>query len=789
MPDHLPLPPRVVLRSRRAGGGGGPQAPRNPRRHGQALQAGLNAVVLVPAAPIDGVDPDLVFKLSATTRIEDDTLAARQLTLLGESADYTYFVLSSDQASELRRALARYAASPDQEGAKAPLSSLFGNLDAILPYEAIDRTGQGIAELLAERPTSPRVVDISVWASGDLAEAQRRVAAVRAVVEQNNGQTLDTDDRPRYTVVRALVGIECLEQLLALSVVERARTPPVPFLDPADWFDRDSANITVATVGGAPPIGVLDDAPQSAHPLLAPVVVAELSYPKGYGWQQRGVHGSMVAGLAAYGDIESQLRGGGVAFAGAGSVVSGRVLEPDPMNVSRTRFPTNVPIHKVVDEAIRQLHRDHEVRIFNLSAGFDEPYRGPHVSEFTEALDDLARELDVLIVAAAGNTSSTLQGITASGQHVSTGYPAYLLDPEHRIAEPAIGANVLAVGSIARSAAPVSTRGRASRPSARAVAEVDEVSPFSRSGPGVGPTSNKATKPDVVEYGGNYVLNDAGVLEPENPGVSVVSIAMDSSGRLFRAGSGTSFSTPRVARLAVNVLEAYPRSSANLLRALIALSAQVPEPVRRQFPDSGEARRVAGYGRPTSGLAVASSGSCVVMIFEGQMDVDTAVVHPLPIPEAFARGQWQRHIRVALAFDPPVRRERREYVAATVRLDLVRNTDPAELQKIYEAQDPDDSQDLFRNRRRVDLLPGSQAMSASTLQLRGWSPKRLDIDDGDTYYLAVTHRRQTWARTMTDYREQRYALAVELDAEGQSELDLFALVQQRVQPEVRARLR
>lgn len=788
MPEHLPLPARVELTSRRAGGGGGPTPPRNPRQHGRNLQGGLDAAVAVPRPSVEGVDPDLVFKLAATTRISDETLAARELTLLGESEDYTYFVLSSDEAVRLRQALAQYASGPDEEGAAAPLSSLFGNLDAILPYQRDDRIGPGIAELFASGE-GPRTVDVSIWPSPNLAEAMRRVAAVRTVIESGDGsQVIDVDERPRFTVVRALVSIERLNELLELGVVERIRTPPIPFLDPADWVSLTEEDLAGATVGAAPPIGVLDDAPQSAHPLLAPVVQAEEAFPAGYAWQQRGVHGSMVSGLAAFGDLEAALQTRGP-FAAGGPLISGRVLEPDPVISGRTRFPTVVPIHRVVDQAIRYLHTQHGVRVFNLSAGFDEPYRGPHVSELTETLDALARELDVLIVAAAGNATAGPNRATPSGQDVLTAYPAYVLDPEHRVAEPAIGANVLAVGSLARSAGPANTGGRSSRPSARAIAEAGQVSPFSRSGPGVGPTTNKAIKPEVVEYGGNLVINDSGQLEPENPGVSIVSTALQSSGRLFRAGSGTSFSAPRISRLASDILAAYPTSSANLMRCLVALSARHPEPAAGQFTTADDVRRAIGYGRPSASIALESAGGRAVMVFQGEMAVDTAVVHPIPVPEAFARGQWQRRVRVAVAFDPPVRRERREYVAATLRADLVRNTDTNELQEIYRAQDPDDRRDLFNDRRRVDLSPGSQAMAASTVQVRIWSPQRLDIDDGDTYYLVLTHRRQVWARTMPGYDTERYAIAVELDAEGQQDLDIFTILEQRLQPELRARLR
>src|SRR2546430_17612433 len=46
--------------------------------------------------------------------------------------------------------------------------------------------------------------------------------------------------------------------------------------------------------------------------------------------------------------------------------------------------------------------------------------------------------------------------------------------------------------------------------------------------------------------------------------------------RSFRAACGTSFAVPAVARCAADVLAAYPDSSANLVRALVAASAREP---------------------------------------------------------------------------------------------------------------------------------------------------------------------------------------------------------------------
>ena len=102
------------------------------------------------------------------------------------------------------------------------------------------------------------------------------------------------------------------------------------------------------------------------------------------------------------------------------------------------------------------------------------------------------------------------------------------------------------------------------------------------------------------------------------------------------------------------------------------------------------------------------------MIFDGDMAVDTVVIHPIPIPELFAQGRSAtRIVQVALAFDPPVRRQRREYLAGAMQLDLYRAIDIDDLADIVSRQDPDDPNPPIRDRRRVRVLkPGPDSFAA-----------------------------------------------------------------------------
>ena len=63
-------------------------------------------------------------------------------------------------------------------------------------------------------------------------------------------------------------------------------------------------------------------------------------------------------------------------------------------------------------------------------------------------LDDLDRELDVLIIVSAGNRPPRPRG-GPSVEEAVTVYPTYLLEPENRLAQPGGAANVVTVGAIA----------------------------------------------------------------------------------------------------------------------------------------------------------------------------------------------------------------------------------------------------------------------------------------------------------------------------------------------------
>lgn len=772
MADHLPLPAPLQLPSRRQGAGAPPRRDRDPGRHGRKLAAELETAAQVqrPARIIEGVDPALVFKVRANTRIDDAALRNRGLSFLGDTKDWTYFVLlAGGDPAALRAELARYAQS-------SQLRTFFEAVEEVLPYGREDRRDAALPAD-GEPIPEPLIVDAIAWPSPNRDEAQRRMRNMRAAVEAGGGQVLGSDARAQYTILRARVGRGALDALLDVPVVEIIRLPPIPRLEPSDWTRATPDDLPEITTETVAPMGMIDDLVQD-HVLLDEVIASRQSLPDTHAWEPPSDHGTLVAGLLAYGDFEEPIATG-TELTACGPIHAVRVLEPDPNDLERTRFPTDDPVHLVMERAITTLNEEHGVRVFNISIADDHAFSGPHVSAWTERMDELARERDLVIVQASGNhTPGQIGDGLSAGANVLTGYHGYVLAESARIAEPAVAANVLTVGSVAHSNAPVTPRGE-SRPGDRAIARSGQPSPFTRSGPGAG----GSIKPDVVHYGGNWVLNDVNMLEDRNYGVSALSLVAHPE-RLFGVASGTSFAAPRVARLAGRILGRYPGASGNRVRALVGAACQIPQPSADLLTDNKDRLRGVGYGQPIDRLALESTPRRVTLTYEGVIAADTVAVHPVPIPQAFARGRASRAITVALAFDPHVRRQRREYLAASMTFDLLRNVEPGTIAEIYSRQ-PEERENLIRDRRDLKLKPGVSTCDASTLQVRTVRHRALNVDDGETYYLVVTHRSAPWA----EGGDQRYALAVVLEEEEREDVDLYALVYAQLELPVRVRVR
>ncbi len=154
---------------------------------------------------IEGVDPGLVFKVRASGRITDETWSHRGVALLGDTDDWTYFVLSEDEVPErLVAELRRYTAGREEMGGRAPLRTFFSAVEDIQPYGPDDCRTPTLPDNLRDLG-EPILVDVISWPSPTPQEAERRLSNIRRVVDfygayklaRDSPAALATIQRPR----------------------------------------------------------------------------------------------------------------------------------------------------------------------------------------------------------------------------------------------------------------------------------------------------------------------------------------------------------------------------------------------------------------------------------------------------------------------------------------------------------------------------------------------------------------------------------------------------------------
>jgi hypothetical protein len=224
---------------------------------------------------------------------------------------------------------------------------------------------------------------------------------------------------------------------------------------------------------------------------------------------------------------------------------------------------------------------------------------------------------------------------------------------------------------------------------------------------------------------------------------------------------------PRIAFKAALLLRALPTASANMIRALLALSADVPHEAVQSLASLGpEAPRVClGSGVPDLARALDSEERRVILIADKQeLATDQFALFRVPLPKQFQSTKGERHIRVSLAFDPPVRHTRLEYLGIRLNYHLLRGVTPDEIFEFFRHRKRDEAKfEELAKTAKCGLIPSRDVRGTSTLQASKMTMKRNVDYYGDEYYLAVFADRR-WAGE--EITHQRFAVAVELEHEA-----------------------
>ena len=799
-PDHLqfarvqrpPTPRRKVSR----------YVPRNPRYvhgpHAAELRREAAESIAALAArrqqPTD-FDPKLMLRFELNRRIADDEWRPAGLTLLDSSDTHAAVVFAArNDLDRFERRLADYAAGPRQrppdkapaEGQDEELAALheafFDAIDGFRPLEPDDRISGRLAAQFDAAPDQLQEFDVEIWFHSDAGVREDWLDEVRDTVRALNGEWIDSYIGLRAAVLLARVrgdrkvarGIAELDQVSLLDSV------PAPALERDELIALQDVSALPDDVPSppddSPVVGLIDTGVRAGHPLLRPAIADVAALDPSFGGQTEDAHGhgTAVAGRMLFGDVLEAVRND--QLQAPFWLASVRVLDHEG------RPPTGRSWIATIAEAIRYLAEELDCRIINLSFGdADSPYTGGKSTPLAAELDTLARRYRLLLVVSAGNIEP--HTLIPSAQILGD-WPRYLTDTGHQILDPAQSAISLTIGAVSDSDG-LSPPAAGTSLGLAAVAAAPGPAPYTRHGPGV----RDAIKPELVAQGGNWVFDQGTGALAKDPAVEILSTSASFPTALFGTSVGTSLAAPEVTHLAGLLQTTYPTLSANCLRALIAQSGAYEKDLLDRFgvfADQEEDVRqsLCGYGLPDWERAAMSTDNRVVLYSEDAVRPDAFHVYRLPITECFTDVLGPRSLTVALAFDPPVRHRRFDYLAYQMDFVVVRGISLTDLFDVA-AADIEDPEAGKLGAYEVKLRPTRTVRSRGTLQLgsRGWS-QRPQTKFHDDWYVVVRSINK-WMDA--DAEPQPYALAVTLAVERGERL--YAELEAEVRIELEARLR
>ncbi len=736
------------------------------------------------------------------------------ITVVGIERDGAIIAFRDEaNLTEFRQAIETYARGPrvNAQTGQAYSSTSWDILELIEAAEMrlwgrSDRVGSRLIESIGpEGRTIERdrlyILDVELWHRGTKVLAQRALNELRQLIAVNpNADERLRDDFIGDNLCLARISVRGvkLNSILDLDGVAEVDFPPTPFFDShsAKQLTARDFPIPPRPPAGGPSVCILDSGIASNHPLLAnnighaeAVLTVATSPADTHG------HGTMVGGIAIFGDIRDCYENG--LFQSDITLYSARVLNAE------NHFDDEQLIIHQMRQAIELFRKEpYNCRVFNLSVGEPQPWLRDNTRQsiWAECLDLLARELKVLIVVSAGNHNLGIGYNAREAEQALAEYPGYLLNPECGLCAPATASIAVTVGGIAQHAVPSVRRGTREESLFRVIANPFEPTPTSRTGPGV----NDAVKPEFVAEAGNLCFDGFGSTcrtIRDDEGLAVMSLSNRPTETLFAFDVGTSFAAPHVSRIAARL---WPRlrdalseePDPNLVRAVLGTAASVPQSALDRIQPLGDeeaVRRICGYGLIDHEFSADSADRRITLIAQGRIKIDSFRLYEVPAPAEFRQASGRKHVIVAIAFDPPVRRRRAQYLGVEMSATLIRGKTVDEIVEAYRAVTRAEREDAKRNDRtlpaafkaphKCPLRPGSTVLESSTLQRSEWTFKKESQDYGDPWYLLVRAER-TWAPD--EITEQDFGLAVTLHAD---QPQLYNLVRQRVQARVQQRAR
>jgi hypothetical protein len=499
----------------------------------------------------------------------------------------------------------------------------------------------------------PANEDSAFWWDVWLRVGDDRESFVRVFREHGIGIGLEIPERELRFLERTVISVKGSVRQLTRSVLllncvaelRRLKSPNSFFLDQRlseqrEWVD-DALRRLEGPGSAAPSVCLLDTGVTRAHPLLENAFAAADVQSVNPAWSTSDLygHGSLMAGLALYGDVGEFLAAGAPeALLHRGESV--KVLDRDGDNVGAL-------YGDICREAIAraEIAAPRRARSICLAVTAKEDMDRGKPSSWSATLDGLAAgsedENRRLILVSAGNTDPA---------HYDQYPNSNITDSIH---DPAQAWNVVTVGGVTYKTDldPVTSSGW------NALAPGGDLSPYSCTSVSWEP--GWPLKPDIVLEGGNMATT-AGQPPSGFVDLDLLSTHHEPAQQLLASMWGTSAATALAGRLSARIQAHYPQLWHETVRALLVHSADWTAAMKARFrPDVSRSNvrallQTCGYGVPSEAAALYSVSNALTLVVEAELTPFEAVpsnsggigylraremnLHSLPWPTAELEG-------------------------------------------------------------------------------------------------------------------------------------------------------
>lgn len=640
--DHLKFSKIAIDKIQRRKGRFFPQDfSKNHESHGNSLDESVKCIIKQSKENSDKFhfSPHLILKVELEEKavisegVKDKLLAFGLKIIDEESKELMVLFSESIDIPVFLTALNQYK-SGEIATKHVVHKDLFDIIKSVKPWDSCDRT-QNL--LISEQK---KYYDLYLWIFDTYDENINKVNEISDELGIYNVRICDYYVSTSVVVIRIHATSEELDFVKENTLVYQIQNIPEYSVSRNKAIEERDINIddikfdnSLLDPESSPSICVIDSGIFKGHPLLKGVIGDSKVFMGAncFDDHDNNGHGTMVASICSYGDINSDKVYSPEIFIMNAKVHNGDYISEfnlcmsdfqendiylsfEQQNVIADIYDHNCDLEEIITndvfddyindkkqfimvvvtrylglyeklipnqmkEIVEYFHGNYGCRIYNLSQGDSKQiFQGGKPNAWSCVLDELQHEYDILFVVSSGNY---IPETDMNVEDIQKEYPAYLFKSNKAfVIEPANSALALTVGSMATNNIPVVYKDENITPFP--ITRRNELSTFSRIGYG----NNKSIKPDLLYYGGDgYIDNKFSVKYSVHPnrGLSVLGFNNEVTGKIFKFDIGSSFSAPYISHLAAKLIKKYPEMSMNAVRALLAYSASVPKEISNRF--------------------------------------------------------------------------------------------------------------------------------------------------------------------------------------------------------------